>query len=106
LSDHRFLSSERPSRDRLREGLAHANFAVAVVVVPAVIHKGNSTVDRAANDFNAVRLRKQLFPNMVSAQPNDRDFLFGASEGAIKHVATTRFQRPPLLRPFGRRLSG
>ena len=38
------------------QGLAHADFAVAVVVVPAVVQKVDAAVDRGADDADALLL--------------------------------------------------
>ena len=73
------------------KGFAHANLAVAVVVVPAVIHKGNSLIDRAADEFDTVRFRQLWFADVVSSQTDDGHFLFGAAKGAIQHVASPDF---------------
>jgi hypothetical protein len=37
------------------QSLAHADFAGAVVIVPAVVHEGDPAVDGAANDPDALR---------------------------------------------------
>ena len=49
------------------ECLSHANFAETVVVVPAVVHEGDSGVDRATDDPNAVALLF-LSADMMPAQ--------------------------------------
>src|SRR5580704_8173421 len=89
----------------LPKSLTHPNFALAVVVVPAIVQKGDSAINRTADDFDAVRFGQLRFADMVSAQTDDGYFFSGASEGAIEHVAAARFDWPLLSNRFGRGLS-
>ena len=44
------------------QGLAHADFADAVVIVPAVVHEGDAAVDGGADDLDALRFVYLFFP--------------------------------------------
>ena len=74
------------------QGLAHADLAGAVVVVPAVVHEGDAAVDGAADDPDALGF-VLLSSDVMAAQADGRDLHPRASQGAIGH---------PLLR-LGRR---
>src|ERR1019366_7925870 len=69
------------------QGLPHPDFALAFVVVPAVIHEGNAAVDTSSHQANAVLLCKPMLCKMEAAHADRRDFLAGASQRAVEHVA-------------------
>src|SRR5262245_35941179 len=56
------------------ERLAHALFARAFVVVPAVVHEVDPVVDRGANDAQAQLLVNRFETEMPAAQTDERDF--------------------------------
>jgi hypothetical protein len=83
------------------QGLAHADFAAAVVIVPAVVHEGDAGVDGGADDLDAVLL--VLLPaDMVAAQADDRHLLPGPAQRAIAHVAADRLLGPLQVARIGR----
>src|SRR5258708_3122880 len=51
----------------------HADFAGAAIIVPAVVHKGESPVDCAADDHDALRF-VSLFADMIPTEADGRDF--------------------------------
>jgi hypothetical protein len=63
---------------------AHAPLALAFVVVPAIVHECYSAVDRGSDDPNAF---SGIFraTNVMTAQPNCRNTLAGATERSIDH---------------------
>ena len=67
------------------EGLAHADFADAVVVVPAVVHEGDAVVDGFVDEGDAV-LGVGLASDVVSAEADGGDFFSGGTEVAVEHV--------------------
>jgi hypothetical protein len=62
--------------------LAHADFAVAAVVVPAVVEEIDAAVECGADDFDAV-LFVGLHADVIAAKAYDRDAFAGAAEFAI-----------------------
>ena len=50
--------------------VAHADFALAAIVVPAVVEKIDSLIKPGADDANAF-LRIRLFAKMIATEPND-----------------------------------
>ena len=74
----------------VRQGIAHADLADAVVVIPAVVHEGNAVVDGAAHQLNGFLLIERGFADVVPAQPDDRDTLPGAPQCAIDHSIALR----------------
>src|SRR5204863_3091521 len=62
--------------------LSHAHFALAIVVVPAVVEEVDAVVERRANNSDALLLI-MLRAEVVSANPDHRHPLAGVSEGAI-----------------------
>ena len=61
--------------------LAHADFAPAVVVVPAVVEEGDAAVEGGADDADALLLIG-LHAEVVAAEADHGDFLAGAAERA------------------------
>src|SRR6266478_6567613 len=62
--------------------VAHADFTLAAVVVPAVVEKIDSLIDARADDANAF-LGIRLTTKMIAAEPNERDFFFSAAQGSV-----------------------
>ncbi len=62
--------------------LAHADFAGAAVVVPAVVEEIDAFIERGANDANAFLL-VALAADVISAQADAGDVLAGIAQGAI-----------------------
>ena len=56
------------------QGLAHADFAGAVVVVPAVVEEVDAFVERGANDANAFLLVASGFPRWYPPRPMQDTF--------------------------------
>src|SRR5438309_18356 len=65
--------------------VAHADFTLAAVVVPAVVEKIDARVEARADDANAF-LRIRLISKMIATEPNQRDFLLAAAQGAVRNV--------------------
>src|SRR6266704_2959255 len=73
--------SEIPVAQRV----AHADFTLAAIVVPAVVEKIDSLIEARADDANAF-LGIRLTAKMIAAEPNERDFLFAAAQGSIRNA--------------------
>ena len=56
------------------------------MVVPTVIHKGDASIDGAADQSNAL-LFIRLFANVIATETNRGYSLAGAPESAIGHAA-------------------
>src|SRR6266478_1713882 len=69
----------------IAQRIAHADFTLAAVVVPAVVEKIDALIETGADDANAF-LWIGLFAEMIAAEPNERDFLFAAAQGAIRNA--------------------
>src|SRR6266404_3848625 len=63
---------------------AHADFARAVVIVPAVVQEINAVVDGGANNAKTLLL-VSLLTNVIAAQADNRDLLSSPSQGAVWH---------------------
>src|SRR5712671_4999826 len=62
--------------------VAHAYFAIAAIVVPAVVEKINSFIQPAAdNSYTFLGIR--LLAKMIATEADDRDFLTGAAQRSI-----------------------
>src|SRR5713101_3975581 len=62
--------------------VAHAYFAIATIVVPAVVEKINSFILLAAdNSYTFLGIR--LLAKMIATEADDRDFLTGAAQRSI-----------------------
>src|SRR6266852_8811057 len=64
------------------QGLAHADFAGAAVIVPAVIEEIDAFIERGANDANAFLL-VALTAEMVSTQADAGHVLAGVAQRAV-----------------------
>src|SRR5256886_5705988 len=71
---------------------AHADFARAFVVVPAVVHEGNAPVDGLADKLNRVLLGNRRLADVPAAQADDGDAFACAAEGAVDHSIVTAFR--------------
>src|SRR5260370_33484502 len=60
--------------------VAHADFALAAVVVPAVIEKIDSVVDCGADDASTLRLWELRFAKMKSPKPHHGNLFSRAAE--------------------------
>ena len=67
------------------EGLAHAEFGGAVVVVPAVVEEGDAVVDGGVDDLEAV-FGVRLMADVEAAEADGGDGLAGGAELAVDHV--------------------
>ncbi len=67
------------------ESLPHADFADAVVVVPAVVHEAHAVVDGFVHDGDAFG-GVALFADVEAAEADGRDSLAGGAEFAIDHI--------------------
>src|SRR5260370_15674835 len=62
--------------------VAHAYFAIAAIVIPAVVEKINSFIQPAAdNSYTFLRIR--LLAKMIATEADDRDFLVGMAQPSI-----------------------
>ena len=52
------------------QGVSHADFTLAAIVVPTVVEKIDPCVETRANDANTL-LRIRLFAKMIATEPND-----------------------------------
>src|SRR5258708_30118961 len=60
--------------------VAHADFALATVIVPAVIEKIDSVIDCGTNDANPLRLLEFRFAKMKSSEPHHGNLFSRAAE--------------------------
>src|SRR6266851_3023517 len=60
------------------QSVAHADFTLATVVVPAVVEKIDSFIKTSADDADAF-LRIRLIAKMIATESNGRHFLSGAA---------------------------
>src|SRR6266446_4305028 len=65
--------------------VAHADFTLAAVVVPAVVEKIDAFIEARADDTNAF-LGIRLIAKMIATEPNERDFFFGAAQGSVRNA--------------------
>ena len=72
------------------ERLAHADFAGAVVVVPAIVEEGDAAVDGLADELDRVLLGRRRLADVVAAEADGGDALAGAPELAIDHAIVRR----------------
>ncbi len=79
----------------LPEGLAHTDFADAVVVIPTIIEEGDAAVDAAVEQADALGWIV-LFAEVIAAHADGGDALAGLAELAINHVGKTRGVRREL----------
>jgi len=67
------------------QGLAHADFGDAVVIVPTVVEEGDAAVDAGVNEVDAFA-GVGLFAEVVAAHADGGDTLAGCAELAVEHV--------------------
>jgi hypothetical protein len=65
--------------------VAHARFAVAIVIVPAVVQKVDSAIDGGANKAHAVR-GVGLHADVIAAHTDGGDLFSGTAQLAILHL--------------------
>src|SRR5580704_18660107 len=65
--------------------VAHADFAFAAVVVPAVVEEIDSFIETRADDANAF-LRIRLVPKMVATEPDERNSFSTAAQTSIRYA--------------------
>src|SRR2546421_1659342 len=65
--------------------VAHADFTLATIVVPAVVEKIDSLIKARADDANAC-LGIRLTAKVIATEPNERDFFFGAAQCSIRYA--------------------
>jgi len=70
----------------IAQRFTHADLALAVVVVPAVIQERDAAVERGPDDSNAFLLVR-LHANVVSAQPYHRNLFARVTQDARGHNA-------------------
>ena len=76
----------------ITERQPHAPLAFPIVVIPAVVHEGDATVDRSADDANPfVRILRAT--DVMAAQPDHRDSFVGPSESSIDHSVSLGLAR-------------
>src|SRR6266481_2599757 len=66
------------------ESFAHANLAAAVVIIPAVVHEGDATVDSRTNDSYSILI---IFgaTNVIPAQTEGGDLFTGFAQRSVGH---------------------
>jgi hypothetical protein len=72
------------------ERLPHADFADAVVIVPAVVHEGDAAVDGLADELDGIVLGDGGFADVIAAEADGGDALAGAAQRAINHAFCLR----------------
>src|SRR6185437_4232660 len=71
----------------IAEGFAHANFALAAVVVPTVVEEIDSAIEGGADDADTLLLFG-LPADVPTAQADGGDLLAGAAEGTTRYFAS------------------
>src|ERR1700758_3229638 len=66
----------------IAQSLAHANLALASVVVPAVIQKIDSFIESCANNLDAL-FRSALASQVIPSEPDQRYLFTGAAQRSI-----------------------
>src|SRR5216684_2643617 len=66
------------------QSLPHATFTGAAIIVPAVVHEGESPVDGASDNRDALCF-VSLFADMIPAQADGRDFFSSPPQSALGH---------------------
>ena len=69
------------------QSLSHADLGDAVVVVPAVVEKGDAAVDARVHELDALA-GFGLLAEMVAAHADGGDALAGGAEFAVDHVTS------------------
>src|ERR1700687_225158 len=62
--------------------VAHADFALAAIVVPAVVEKTDSLIQPGADNANTF-LGIRLLAKMIATEADERDFLTGVAQPSI-----------------------
>src|ERR1700730_1022796 len=65
--------------------VAHADFTLAAVVVPAVVQKIDALIEAGADDANTF-LGIRLIAKMIATEPDERNFLSAAAQGPIRNA--------------------
>src|SRR2546429_163706 len=63
--------------------VAHADFTLAAIVVPAVVEKIDSLIEARSDNTNAF-LWIRLIAKMIATEPKERDFFFAAPQGSVR----------------------
>ena len=66
--------------------LAHSDLALPAIVIPAVVEKGDSAVDRGADEADAVRLPEVWLAEVKPAEPDRGDAFPRAPERAVGNL--------------------
>ena len=93
---------ENPLSITVLEGIAEADLALAVVIVPAIVHERYALVDRAASNagrLGGIRNRTEVEPT----QADERDVFTRSAERTVDHVALADHVRAPGTRCVGSR---
>src|ERR1700730_14394599 len=67
--------------------VAHANFTLPAVVIPAVVEKIYSFIETRTDDTNAF-LGIGLIPQMVATESNQRNLFFAAAQHSIRNAVS------------------
>src|SRR5205807_7377624 len=67
------------------QGFAHAYLALALVVVPRVVHEADTAVYGRANQADALVIRKLRLADMEAPEANRRDALAGSAQRPVQH---------------------
>ena len=74
-----------------REGLPHARFGLAVVVIPAVVHEGDSFIDGALDELDTLSFGHRFGIGAgVSAEAKEADRLAGLAKRAERDTTRVR----------------
>src|SRR6266852_7278453 len=66
------------------QSLSHAHFASAAIIIPAVVHEGDPTVDGAADNRYTLPF-VSLLADVIPAEADGRDFLSSTPQSALGH---------------------
>src|SRR5689334_3350627 len=83
---------ERARAIAIAERPAHAPLALAVVVVPAVVQKGDPAIDRLADETDRHRVRHRRQREMPAAQTDGRHPFARLPQHAIGHLVARRLR--------------
>src|ERR1700730_13016125 len=65
--------------------VAHTDFTLAAVVVPAVVEKIDALIEARTDDANPF-LRIRLVAQMIATEPYERNFFAAATQGSIRNA--------------------
>ena len=88
-----FRHEERALAIAVAERPAHAFFAAAFIVVPAIVKEGDSAIHGLANDAGSERFVNVLEGKMPAAEANHRDRFAGVAKGPIQHCVVCHVLR-------------